>query len=71
MKTSSTATAVEPPATASVKPAADVGSTTTAAVTAMLRKRWIGRDRQSRESSKSNEGFEKTESVHNLTSRAT
>jgi hypothetical protein len=70
MKTSSTTTAVETPATASVKPAADVGSTP-AAVTAMLRKRWIGRDRQSRESSKSNEGFEKTESVHNLSSRAT
>jgi len=47
-----------------------VGSTT-APVTAMLRKRWIGRDRQSRESSKSNKGFEKTESVHNLSSRAT
>jgi hypothetical protein len=58
-------------ATASVRPAATVGSaTTTAAVTAVLRERWVRRDRQSYESSKRNEGFN-TKFVHNLSSRST
>ena len=54
METASTTTAVVTPATASAvkTAAADVGSSATAAVTAVLRERWIWSESKSRESSK-------------------